>query len=261
MAIAPAFRIETAEQGMQRSISVTGELDHCTCERLLDAFQQAIGGSAVSALVLDLRGLSFIDSAGLRTITGLELAARDADATLTVVPAPPAVMELLQLTGVGDRLTFEPRSGEAAPVPGFIERLIVEMPRDRAAPAHARNELRQVIAGRLSDPETATGLLLTSELVTNAVLHPKEDAAGPIELRITSFEDRVRVEVTDPGPGFDPAGIATVAEGTSGRGLLLVKALSTRWGIALPAASAKQRFSVWFELQLQGAANPVSLQR
>ncbi|MDQ6697369.1 MAG: ATP-binding protein [Actinomycetota bacterium] len=84
-----------------------------------------------------------------------------------------------------------------------------------------------------------TASLLTSELVTNAVLH----ANSEIELRLAKEADLIRFEVEDHGRGR-PKARHPAPEETSGRGLALVDTLSSAWGVT-PIKSGK---SVWFEL-------------
>jgi anti-sigma regulatory factor (Ser/Thr protein kinase) len=69
--------------------------------------------------------------------------------------------------------------------------------------------------------------LVATELVNNAVV-PGE---GRITLRAELREDAVRVEVIDEGSGNAPQ-IRAEAEGdgSGGRGLRIVDALSVRWG-------------------------------
>lgn len=65
---------------------------------------------------------------------------------------------------------------------------------------------------------------LPEHVVTNAVLHPTPGDDQPIELRISSYPDRVFVEVIDAGPGFDLDAIAERARKPErdGRGLMVV---------------------------------------
>lgn len=81
--------------------------------------------------------------------------------------------------------------------------------------------------------------LLTSELVTNAILHARSD----LELTVQIDDGTVRVEVRDEGGGV-PVRREVDLEATSGRGLALVATLARRWGVA-PAPVGK---AVWFEL-------------
>ena len=112
-------------------------------------------------------------------------------------------------------------------------------PRPSSA-AQARSFLRSRLAAlAVPPPLLEDAVLLTSELVANAVLHARTD----IEIRLDSTARRVRVQVHD-GNSRLPV-IATVpADATSGRGLLLVRELASDWGIE-PSPSGK---AVWFEL-------------
>ncbi|HEY4377579.1 MAG TPA: ATP-binding protein [Acidimicrobiales bacterium] len=81
--------------------------------------------------------------------------------------------------------------------------------------------------------------LLTSELVTNAVIHAGTD----IELQLEQTSQGIRCEVTDHGAGTPVARLAKPEE-LGGRGLHLVDAMSKCWGVRRsPGAKA-----VWFEL-------------
>lgn len=84
-----------------------------------------------------------------------------------------------------------------------------------------------------------TASLLTSELVTNAVLY----ADSEIELRLAKEVDLIRFEVKDHGGGR-PTFRHPAPEETSGRGLALVNTLSKAWGVE-KVESGK---AVWFEL-------------
>src|SRR5205814_3319752 len=81
--------------------------------------------------------------------------------------------------------------------------------------------------------------LLTSELVTNAILHAQSD----IELSVRLTPDAVRIDVTDYSARM-PSRRDPADEDTSGRGLGLVEALATAWGVDERPGGK----SVWFEL-------------
>jgi anti-sigma regulatory factor (Ser/Thr protein kinase) len=100
------------------------------------------------------------------------------------------------------------------------------------------------------NPDTLETLrLLVTELVGNSIRHASEWATGEIELWVQVTPDRVRVEVSDSGPGFAPGAGRAGPNDTAGRGLLLVEALSDRWG----ARQADERTRVWCELVGEGA--------
>ena len=81
---------------------------------------------------------------------------------------------------------------------------------------------------RLDDAE-----LLASELVSNAVRHSRHRGDAPIRLVVSVDARSLRVEVHDPGPGFDSARVnrsAPPPEQAGGRGLYLVQSVADRWG-------------------------------
>jgi DNA-binding NarL/FixJ family response regulator len=81
--------------------------------------------------------------------------------------------------------------------------------------------------------------LLTSELVTNAILH----AHSEIELSVSMTPDVIRIDVADHSASM-PARRTVAEDDTSGRGLSLVEALATSWGVDERPGGK----SVWFEL-------------
>jgi serine/threonine-protein kinase RsbW len=120
---------------------------------------------------------------------------------------------------------------------------------DAHAPSEARRELAERLPGVLPPDLVDDLLLLTTELVTNGVRHSPAGRGGSVDVSVRLGTDRVRVEVSDPGSGFDhvPHVPGTLSEG--GRGLFLVEALADRWGIADGA-----RTTVWYELGVEGGA-------
>jgi anti-sigma regulatory factor (Ser/Thr protein kinase) len=84
--------------------------------------------------------------------------------------------------------------------------------------------------------------LLVSELVTNAVRHA-DAAGGAVELQVSIDAPRVRVEVADPGEGFDPQPRDDEMTRPGGWGLYLVDHIADRWGVV------RNRLNrVWFEI-------------
>jgi anti-sigma regulatory factor (Ser/Thr protein kinase) len=82
-------------------------------------------------------------------------------------------------------------------------------------------------------------VLLTSELVTNVVAHAHTSCHLGVEL----FPDVVRVSVSDEsGAPLQPRNAKLQDE--SGRGLSLVEALSSNWGIITHMTGK----TVWFEV-------------
>ncbi|HLH82689.1 MAG TPA: ATP-binding protein [Trebonia sp.] len=92
------------------------------------------------------------------------------------------------------------------------------------------------------DSDAAT--LLTSELVTNAILHTGSGTAGgTVTVVVTRVRGGVLVEVTDGGSPDTPTVKADVRT-TDGHGLFLVQQIATRWGYLREPAGT----TVWFHL-------------
>ena len=85
--------------------------------------------------------------------------------------------------------------------------------------------------------------LLVSELVTNAIRHGGADEGSVFSLRLLLDPLRIRVEVTDAGPGFDRRTPAPRSDG--GWGLVFVDRLADRWGVDHNGTT-----KVWFEIDL-----------
>lgn len=253
MAATPSFRIETASTGSGTTIKLAGELDSATCPVLVEHFERLLAAREAGDVILDLSDVSFIDSAGMRAIIVLESAAQEREIPLVLRPPAGPVTDLLQITGIGERIALTPQADDPPTAP-FVDRVELELEREPTTPGRARAELREAVAGRVGETDRATLTLLTSELVTNSVIHPHPDADGPIELRITTYPDRVRVEVSDSGSGFDTATLQPRPRGAGGHGLVVVDGLSTRWGTRRVEGDGGERFCVWFELEVAGGA-------
>ncbi|GAA2327961.1 ATP-binding protein [Streptomyces kunmingensis] len=112
----------------------------------------------------------------------------------------------------------------------------------RAVP-ETRRALRELLRhwGRPGRSEIAE--LLTSELVTNALVHTDRDA----ELTATVGPSGLRVEVRDDTDRRPRLRVPIADDGTNGRGLLLVQSLADAWGVVMLGAGATGKV-VWFEL-------------
>lgn len=121
---------------------------------------------------------------------------------------------------------------------GAVADLEETLPPEPGSVSRARRLVRGALelAGRDDLVDDAT--LLVSEVVTNAILH----AGTPIGLRCRIDDDGVRLEISDGSPVL-PSIRHYDANASTGRGLALVAAMATAWGIE-PDAGGK---TVWFE--------------
>nr|WP_043173221.1 ATP-binding protein [Streptomyces sp. NRRL B-24484] len=114
-------------------------------------------------------------------------------------------------------------------------------PGELSAVGAVRRRLRAVLDRWGLPPERAdVAELLTSELITNALVHTPTGAVFDAAL---TPEGLLRIEVRDGAPGL-PGRRAPGEYATSGRGLLLVEALADDWGVQLRGDGKV----TWFEL-------------
>jgi anti-sigma regulatory factor (Ser/Thr protein kinase) len=113
---------------------------------------------------------------------------------------------------------------------------------DLTVVSEVRRSLRELLRhwGRRGSADVAE--LLTSELVTNALIHTGGDA----ELTVTLHRTVLRVEVRDYLERLPEPMLADCDESTHGRGLLLVQALADAWGVRMQGSDLGK--VVWFEL-------------
>ena len=118
------------------------------------------------------------------------------------------------------------------------DELVLTLPRVKTAAALARSAISDRFALELGHEPIEDLSLVVSELVTNAVIHGR----GAITLKIRLDGDGVYGEVVDEGGGFEWDVRERSGDELNGRGLLIVAALSRRWGVLEGSTH------VWFEL-------------
>ena len=123
--------------------------------------------------------------------------------------------------------------------------VVLTLPHDLDAPAMARNYL-STYAHWLPADVLEDARLLVSELVGNAVRYGRDE----IILRLRAHPPGIGVAVTDHGEDMP-----TLPDGRpdptapSGRGLLIVAALASRWGVERIEDGRGK--TVWFDLRTE----------
>jgi anti-sigma B factor antagonist len=98
------FNVEISGDESATVLTVTGELDLATSPALEAELERASTGREL--VILDLRGVTFMDSTGLSLLVKAQRRAQDARRRLAVVKGGAQVQRLLTLTGVAERLTL-----------------------------------------------------------------------------------------------------------------------------------------------------------
>jgi anti-sigma B factor antagonist len=97
------LRIETRTEGQAAVLELFGEFDLAGIEQFeTDLGRIESGGAKV--LVVDLSGLDFMDSSGLRALVMADQRAAKDGRRLAIVPGPPAVRRVFEITQLDSRL-------------------------------------------------------------------------------------------------------------------------------------------------------------
>jgi anti-sigma B factor antagonist len=99
----PSFTVQTAEHDNATHVLLRGDLDLSTAKQAEQAIEDA-ERSGQQTVVVDLRGLSFMDSTGLRVIVSADKRASRSNRRLVIIQGPLAVRRVFEITRLGERL-------------------------------------------------------------------------------------------------------------------------------------------------------------
>jgi len=122
----------------------------------------------------------------------------------------------------------------------------VRLARQSSAPGEARGQVRAALRAWKVPVDHDIAILLTSDLVTNAVVHGDGET---VTLAIRCTRDYLRIDVYDK-TRYLPIGAAEPPDPDSGRGLVLVAALSAEWGSFRTPAGKAMYFTLAFPRDL-----------
>lgn len=114
----------------------------------------------------------------------------------------------------------------------------------------APREARRALEGLGSDLDkdlAERADLVVSELVTNSLKYADVGQSDRIELSVSVRPALLRIEVTDPGDGFEPVALGPGREEeVGGWGLWVVDQMTDRWGVDFSHSTR-----VWCEFDLR----------
>lgn len=100
-------RVRVREEDGAPVVALDGEVDQAVLPGIEEAVRRATTGTC--RWTLDLARVTYLDSAGLRLLLDLQIAAREADQRLHVVPPKPGMaLRALRVSGVDRRLGIPP---------------------------------------------------------------------------------------------------------------------------------------------------------
>jgi anti-sigma B factor antagonist len=99
------FQLDATERDGTLEVRLVGELDLAAFDTVDEHLEQAqLNGQP--DVTLDLRGLTFMDSSGIRAILRALGRAEASNGRLRLIPGPPHVQRVFEISGVEDRLEF-----------------------------------------------------------------------------------------------------------------------------------------------------------
>jgi anti-sigma B factor antagonist len=102
----PNLEFKTTRNGTVAVVAPTGELDLSGAAVLEDELDQLAAESELATVVLDLRGLEFMDSSGLRLVVMADMRARETGRRFTLVRGGDTVQRVFEITRMSERLEF-----------------------------------------------------------------------------------------------------------------------------------------------------------
>jgi len=110
----PNLEFETTRNGTVAIVAPTGELDLSGAAILEAELDRLAEEPELAAVVLDMRGLEFMDSSGLRLVVLADMRAREAGRRFSLVRGGDTVHRVFEITRMSERLDFVDDPEEAA---------------------------------------------------------------------------------------------------------------------------------------------------
>jgi anti-sigma B factor antagonist len=102
---AGTLTIRSARDGREHHVALYGELD-ISCGDALDREMQRVEAGDAARIVVDLSGLQFMDSTGIRVLLSLHGRSQADGDRLVLLRGAPAVQQVLEITGAHRLLPF-----------------------------------------------------------------------------------------------------------------------------------------------------------
>jgi len=102
------FNMHSERRGNDHVLALSGELDLATAPHV-EAELQLAEATDADQIVVDLCGLDFIDSTGLQLIVNADARSKANGQRLRLLPGPPQVQRIFEITATADRLPFADR--------------------------------------------------------------------------------------------------------------------------------------------------------
>ena len=102
----PKLEFETTRNGTVAIVRPTGELDLSGAAVLEAELDRLAEDPELATVVLDMRGLEFMDSSGLRLVVVADMRARETGRRFALIRGAETVHRVFEITRMSDRLDF-----------------------------------------------------------------------------------------------------------------------------------------------------------
>jgi anti-anti-sigma factor len=98
-----ALTVVSGRNAGSLTMTVTGEVDSANCTQVQDELERLAADGRETSCAVDLAGVSFMDSSGLRALLLGQRAMTDAGKTMMIVGVSDNVHRLFEITGLLER--------------------------------------------------------------------------------------------------------------------------------------------------------------
>lgn len=189
-------------------LKIFGDLVASNVDQLVDAVS-CLGQGGDKRIFLDLAGVEFIDSSGLKTCMQLQNQLRVAGGGLFCFNVEPAVLKVFQVTGADHKIPLlhstTRRPDFAQTASGRRNRFVLTMvpifEEVDVARKIAEEICRENYAGPIFQEPLGDFLLAITEAMNNVVEHGK---ASRIDVELTAGPETLGFRISSDGQPFDP---------------------------------------------------------
>lgn len=236
----PSFEISFEDGAVTCVLRLAGDIDTSVVPELKKALETVLVRGCTS-VILDFTHVIYADSSALELLVWLDHRLSPVNGKLILAGASRDVTRILVLSGlatvaasiamsVNVAAALEGLGLEAAPSEQ-LWRESIEMPADVHELAGVRELVCRLVTP-LEFPESAVFDIKVAlgEALANAVRHGSPcGVSGVVGVEVSAYSDRVVIEVTDSGGGFDgKAECSNDVYASGGRGIMFMRALMDR---------------------------------
>jgi anti-anti-sigma factor len=193
-------------------VVISGEIDYQSAQQIREVFEQ-LNQDGVVNLSLDCSAVDFVDSSGIGAIVYAAYAMQKKGGGVRLIAGTRQFVHALQVSGFAKLLHCEATSSALnkqpsprIPVPGFHQRASFSIPCQADTDGEIRRRVTDLAKALPFTEEQIDDIrLAVGEAVSNAVRYGCwGDECSTINVRCVGDNERLVVEISNPGPPFNP---------------------------------------------------------